>query len=304
MSEHTLASWNDGPTRQSILDFVAAADDLPVEQRVAVFDNDGTLWCEKPSYTQLLFMLGELHRAVAADATVGERSEYRALLDDDKAKQAELGLPAIAMALVELCAGITAAEFERRVLAFFESARHPTLDVPLKQLRYQPMLELVDLLREHDFSVFIVTGGGTEFVRAISNDFYGVAPERVVGSMIGYEVQRDDQDRPHPIRTKTMFGEVDEGDAKVSNLQMGLGRRPIFAAGNTPGDASMMEYARTSDGPTLALLVDHDDADREFAYEGKAASFDSAGSFVDAGRDLGWTIASMRDDWSQIFPAS
>lgn len=298
-----LPSWNDGAVRSSILDFVRASDELPIEQRVAVFDNDGTLWCEKPSYIQLLFMLAELDRAVGENPALADRPEYRALIDRDTVAQADLGLPAIAMALVELCAGISPTEFDRRVRAFVAGARHPTRDVPMLALRYQPMLELIDLLRAHEFSVCIVTGGGTEFVRAISEEFYGVDPERVVGSMIGYEVHRDQQDRPHLVRTEQVFGEVDEGAAKVSNLQIGLGRRPIFAAGNSPGDADMLLYAQTAVGPSMALLVDHDDDDREYAYEGEAATFESAGSFADSGRERGWTVVSMRDDWGQVFPS-
>lgn len=299
--ETRLSSWNDGPTRQSILDFIASADDLPVEQRVAVFDNDGTLWCEKPAYIQLMFMLSELKRAVGDDPSLANRVEYSALINDDKAKQAELGLPKIALALAELCAGIPPEEFERRVTEFMAVARHPTLDVPVRQLRYQPMIELVDELRAHEFTVSIVTGGGTEFLRAVSNDFYGVNPELVVGSMVAYDVGRDVGNRPTLIRTKQLFGSVDEGDAKVSNLRTGLGRHPIFAAGNTPGDLEMLEYARTGDGPSLAVLINHDDAEREFSYEGQAASFATEGAFSDVGRDLGWTVASMRDDWSRIF---
>lgn len=303
-ADSRLPSWNDGPTKQAIVEFIAAADELPVEQRVAVFDNDGTLWCEKPGYIQLMFMLSELRSAVADDPSLADRTEFKALIDNDTAKQAELGLPAIASALVELCAGISPEEFERRVTAFTEVARHPTLDVPVRRLRYRPMLELLDELRAHDFTVSIVTGGGTEFLRPISNDFYGVNPELVVGSMIAYDVGRDDHDRPTLTRTKQLFGPMDEGDAKVSNLRTGLGRHPIFAAGNSPGDLEMLEYVRTVDGPSLAVLVNHDDGDREFAYEGKAATFATKGAFSEVGCRLGWTVVSMRDDWTRIFTTS
>jgi phosphoserine phosphatase len=296
-----LPSWNDGSTRRAILDFLEAADALPVGQRVAVFDNDGTLWCEKPNYIQLLFLLDELHRAVEADPALADRDEYRALLDDDKAKQAEVGLPAIARALVELCAGIEPAEFDRRVRAFFDAARHPDRQVPYIDMRYLPMLELIDELRAHEFSVFIVTGGGTEFVRVVGQEFYGVDPERVVGSLLRYEVHRDDRARPVLVRTTELFGQIDEGEAKVANLQMGLGRRPILAAGNTAGDADMLDYALTSDGPSLALLVDHDDDEREYAYVGEAASFESKGPLIGTGAAKGWTIISMRSDWAEVF---
>lgn len=301
MPTDPLPSWTAGPTRDSIVEFISAAEALPLDQRVAVFDNDGTLWCEKPEYTQLLFMLDQLHLAVEQDAALADRPEYRALIDDDKAKQAELGLPAIAMALVELGAGIEPSEFAERARRFFAGARHPERGVPFKAMRYQPMLELIEELSAHDFSVFVVTGGGTEFVRAISNDFYDVDPERVVGSLVGYELRRDEQERPVLLRTKDLYGEVDEGPAKVANIQLHLGRRPIFACGNSPGDREMLEYAMAGPGPSLSLLVDHDDADREYAYQGQAGSFDSEGSLPDIGRSLGWTIVSMRDDWSQVF---
>ncbi|MFZ0013321.1 MAG: HAD family hydrolase [Acidimicrobiia bacterium] len=298
-----LASWREGVTRRAILEFIDASTVLPAEKRVAVFDNDGTLWCEKPAYIQLLFMLDQLRRAVRQDPALAERIEYKALLEDDKPAQADLGLPAIAMALVELGAGIGPDEFDRRVKDFVAGASHPRGGLPLRQMRYQPMLELIQDLKAHDFSVFIVTGGGTEFVRAISNDFYGVDPERVVGSLIKYEVQRDVDNRPVLIRTKELFGDIDEGAPKVSNMQLGLGRRPIFAAGNSPGDTEMLEYAMGSGEPSMALLVNHDDADREFAYEAEAASFESQGSFAKAGRDRGWTVVSMKDDWDRVFSA-
>lgn len=295
-----LASWNDVPTRQAIVDFIDAADALPVEQRVAVFDNDGTLWCERPAYIQLLFMLDQLGQAVKNDPSLTDRVEYKALLENDESAQVELGLSSIGMALVELSAGIEPGEFDRRVKEFVARARHAR-GVPLLQMRYQPMLELIEVLRAHDFSVFIVTGGGTEFVRAISHDFYGIDPERVIGSLIKYEVTRDQDNRPVLLRTKELYGEVDEGEPKVSNMQLGLGRRPILAAGNSPGDTDMLQYAMAADGPSLALLVDHDDAEREYAYEGEAATFSSEGSFTEAGRDFGWTIVSMKDDWSTVF---
>jgi len=300
-SDMRLPSWKPGPTRTALLEFIAAADTLPVEERVAVFDNDGTLWCEKPAYPQLLFMLDELSRAVGVDPSLAERDEYRAMIDHDQAAQAEIGLERIAYALLELCAGIGPEEFDDRVTAFFERSRHPDRRVSYLEMRYRPMLELVDELRAHDFDVFIVTGGGAEFVRAVSRRFYDVSPDAVVGSLVGYEFARDDAGRPALRRTTQLFGEVNEGAPKVTNIQLQLGRRPIFAAGNSPGDAEMLEYALASDGPSMALLVDHDDATREYAYEGVAGTFESDGSFTEAAKELGITIVSMRDDWATVF---
>lgn len=296
-----LPSWNDGPARQAVIEFLVESGAVPIDQRVAVFDNDGTLWCEKPNYVQLLFMLDQLHRAVAADPSMVERPEYRALIEQDAAGQAGLGLAAIVMALIELCAGIEPADFDQRVRTFFASARHPDLDAPFIALRYTPMLELIEELRARGFSVFIATGGGTEFVRAISNEFYGVDRERVVGSAVGYRVSSDEHDRPVLLRTAELFGEVNEGSAKVSNIQRALGRRPIFAAGNSPGDSAVLDYALTAPGPSMAMLIDHDDADREYAYESAAGSFESEGSIAAIGRRRGWNVVSMRDDWAEVF---
>ena len=302
--DRRLPSWNDGPTRTALLSFVDAADALPIEERVAVFDNDGTLWCEKPNYPQLLFMLDELGRAATADPTLASREEYRALIDRDVDAQAAIGLERIAFALLELCAGIGPEEFNDRVVAFFEQHRHPDRGVAYIDMRYQPMLELLDELRAHHFDVFIVTGGGAEFVRAISRSFYLVSPDAVVGSLVGYDFVRDEAGRPTMLRTTDLFGEVNEGAPKVTNIQLQLGRRPIFAAGNSPGDAEMLEYAVAVDGPSMALLVEHDDAEREYAYEGRAGSFETEGSFSDDAAQLGITVTSMRRDWATVFPAT
>jgi phosphoserine phosphatase len=296
-----LPSWNEGAARTAVLEFLEASRDVPVDDRVAVFDNDGTLWCEKPHYPQLLFMLDELGRAAAAEPSLGQRPEYRALLDGDQIAQAEIGLERIAFALLELEVGLTPDEFERRVTDFFARSRHPERSVPYGSMRYQPMLELIDELRAHHFDVFIVTGGGAEFVRAISRSFYGVSPDAVVGSLVGYRFTRDDRGRPRLVRTGELFGDVNEGEPKVTNIRRQLGRRPIFAAGNSPGDTEMLEDALAGDGPSMALLVDHDDPEREYAYEARAGSFATEGSFLDVARQLGFTVVSMRNDWQTVF---
>ena len=249
-------------------------------------------------------MLDELGRAATADPTLASREEYRALIDRDVDAQAAIGLERIAFALLELCAGIGPEEFNDRVVAFFEQRRHPDRGVAYIDMRYQPMLELLDELRAHHFDVFIVTGGGAEFVRAISRSFYLVSPDAVVGSLVGYDFVRDEAGRPTMLRTTDLFGEVNEGAPKVTNIQLQLGRRPIFAAGNSPGDAEMLEYAVAVDGPSMALLVEHDDAEREYAYEGRAGSFETEGSFSDDAAQLGITVTSMRRDWATVFPAT
>ena len=162
------------------------------------------------------------------------------------------------------------------------------------------MLELIAELRARQFDVYLVTGAGTEFLRAFSRDFFGVSPEGVVGSQVGYELARNGA-APRLLRTKEMVGDPNEGPAKVANIQRMLGRRPIFAAGNSPGDAEMLEYVASADGPSLALLVEHDDGEREYAYQATAASFATTEPITATARRHGWSVVSMRDDWATVF---
>jgi phosphoserine phosphatase len=296
-----LPSWNDGEARSRLLAFFDACDDVPREQRVAVFDNDGTLWCEKPNYMQLVFLLDELGAAVARDPGLERRPEYAALRSGDRGAMAEMGLERLALALVELFEGLEPAEFERRVRRFFDARTHPDLGVGFGRLVYQPMLELIEALGSIGFTICIATGGGTEFVRAVSRDLYGVEPERVVGTLVSYEMQRRNG-RPVLVRAAQTALEANEGAAKVTNIQTAFGRRPILAAGNSAGDTEMLEYAATSDLPSLALLVVHDDAEREYAYESEAGTFRVDESITETARRSGWTIVSMARDWKRIFP--
>ena len=296
-----LPSWRPGSARESLVGFLDAAGEIPPGQRVAVFDNDGTLWCEQPRYTQLDFFIAELTEAVAHRPELAEVPEYRGVLSGDASAFAALGLERIATALVDLFSGLEPEQFDARVQRFFASASHPGLNVPYGQTIYQPMLEVIGALRSLGFGIFLVTGGGTEFVRAVSRDLYGVEPESVIGSLVAYEIERAGS-RPRLVRSNSLFGLVNDGEAKVMNMQMALGRRPVFAAGNTHGDAMMLEYAMAADGPTMALLVDHDDDEREYSYGSVADTFGPVEPITEAAERLGWTVVSMRNDWSQIFP--
>jgi hypothetical protein len=275
---------------------------VPVAQRLACFDNDGTLWCERPSFVQLDFFVDALRRRAAEDHSLLERRELSSVLSGDMAAIAEIGLPRVALALAGLFEGITPGEFDATVRSFVASANHAALQRPVSAIVYQPMLELLDALRRLDFTVSIVTGGGTEFVRAISHDLYGVPPELVVGSMIAYAFARDAADRPLVHRTAAIFGEANEGPAKIVNIQTQLGRRPIVAGGNSAGDREMLEWACGGDGPSLAILIDHDDAEREFAYRSEAATFAESEPITTVGRRLGWTVVSVERDWDTVFP--
>jgi phosphoserine phosphatase len=296
-----LPSWRPGTSRDAVVRFLDAAAEIPPAERVAVFDNDGTLWCERPRYIQLDFFLAELVEAVSRRPELGDLPEYGALLSGDQSAVAELGLERIAIALVDLFTGLAPEQFDARVRHFFATARHPDFDVPYGHIVYQPMLELIDALRSRQFDVFLVTGGGTEFVRAVSNELYGVQPEGVIGSLVAYEIERMGS-RPRLVRSNQLFGLVNDGEAKVANMQMALGRRPVLAAGNSHGDAMMLEYAMDADRPAIALLVDHDDDQREYAYASVADTFGSPEPITAAADRLGWTVASMRNDWNRIFP--
>ena len=297
-----LPSWRQGDTRDALLGFLDASASVPVDQRVAAFDNDGTLWCEKPTYVQYDFMEDALRSAAAADPTLREQAEYAAILDGDQAAMGELGLERIAGTLAALFAGERPEEFTARVREFMARARHRTLDVPLGRTVYQPMLELIAELRRRDFTVFIVTGGGTEFVRAVSNDLYAVAAEAVVGTLVEYELQRDGDGPPELRRTAAVHGSANEGGAKVANIQQQLGRRPILAGGNSGGDREMLEWACAAGEPCLAVLIDHDDEEREFRYVSSAETFAEPEPITTVGERLGWTVVSMAHDWETIFP--
>ncbi len=298
--DRLLPSWRPGATRDAVVAFLQAADAIAPDERVAVFDNDGTLWTEKPMYPQQAFFIHELALAVRADASLAERVEYAALLQRDDAAVSELGLPRIGMALADLFTGMSPDEFAQRARSFILDGIHPTSNLPYAAGTYRPMLELLEALRTRGFANFIVTGGGTEFVRAVSQQLYGVAPEGVVGTLIGYEYVTVDG-APAVVRTNQLTGDANEGHAKVVNIQQHLGRRPVLAAGNSAGDREMIEWAVAADGPSLGLLVDHDDDEREVAYESVAGTFESTERIVDIGRREGWTVVSMRDDWSTVF---
>ncbi|SRR6478609_10315300 len=302
MSE-ILPSWRPGATRDAIVGFLEAAADVPVEDRVACFDNDGTLWCEKPTYVQFDFFIDALKGAVHADPTLAQKPEFAALLSGDQAAIGELGLDRIAMALAGLFNGLTPEEFTARARAFLETAQHPTLGRLHRSNTYAPMLELVEELRRRDFAICIVTGGGTEFVRAISQQLYAVPPEAVVGTLIDYDFvpTAPDGSGPGLTRAPRLVGDANEGAPKVTHIQTQLGRRPILAAGNSGGDREMLEWAAAGDGPTLALLVDHDDAEREFAYVSTAETFAEPEPITAVGERLGWTVVSIANDWATVF---
>jgi phosphoserine phosphatase len=296
-----LPSWRPGASRDAILAFLDGIGDVPVDERVAYLDNDGTMWCEQPSYVQLDFFVDALRQRTADDPALAERPELAAVLHGDMAAIGEIGLAKVAGALSALFDGQTPEQFGAAVHDFAGRYRHRTLGVGLGGVVYQPMLELLAELRALDFTVGIVTGGGTEFVRELSGRLYGVEPGMVVGTLIGYRFDRDDAGRPVVRRTTSQIGKANEGGAKLENIQSQIGRPPLLAAGNSAGDREMLEWAQAGRHGGLAVLVNHDDAEREFAYESRAATFDEDEPITAVGDRLGWVVVSMQRDWDAIF---
>ena len=301
-----LPSWNAGPAKAAILAFIdrvseeGGSDYVAPGDRVAVVDNDGTLWCERPAYAQALFLLGRLREQAAADPELAAQPVVTALLAGDLEGAGRYGLEAVAGVLLNTHAGLTTEEFADTAAAWLAEARHPRFGVGFGELAYAPMLELLDLLRARDFSVFLVTGGGVEFVRAVSAQLYGVAPDDVVGSAVQVSFERRDG-RVVLVRRPALLGAPNEGPPKPVNIQSHIGRRPILAAGNSAGDREMLEYAHTGDLPSLCLVIDHDDPQREYAYSGASVTDPDAEPIIGTASRFGWTVVSMREDWNRVF---
>jgi phosphoglycolate phosphatase-like HAD superfamily hydrolase len=304
-----LASWRDTPARTAILDFVGRVTDpassgfVPPPARVAVFDNDGTLWCERPTYAQALFLLERLREQAAADPALADAPVVRALLAGDLAGAFAMGAEAVGPVVLATHAGWTVDEYAAAVARWIADARHPRFGVAWPELVYRPMRELLDLLRASAFRVFVVTGGGVEFVRSFAQAAYGIPPDDVVGTAVEVEVERRDGRMTLVRRPALVRGFVNEGEPKPRLIQAHIGVRPILAAGNSAGDAEMLEFASTGPAPSLALLVDHDDPEREYAYESRSATDADAEPILETAARHGWQVVSMRRDWSTVFGA-
>lgn len=299
-----LPSWRDGAARQAILRFVADVTRpdspafVPPAERIAVFDNDGTLWSEQPLYFQFFFLLDQVRAAGPAHPEWQGNPAYKALVANDMAalmREEKRLLPLIA----EANSGMTVDEYDQAIRAWLARARHPKLDRPFTELIYQPQLELLAYLRANSFKTFIVSGGTIEFMRPWSEAVYGIPPEQVIGSShaIRYELRNG---VPVLVRgPKLDF--VDDGPGKPVGIYRQIGRRPILAVGNSDGDLQMLQYTAAGGGARLAVLVHHDDAEREFAYdrESKIGKLDKA---LDEAAAKGWTVVSMKKDWERIYP--
>ena len=304
----SLASWREGEAKQAITGYVAGVcregspQYVAPPARIAVFDNDGTLWCERPVFVQAYFLVESLRAALAERPELAGDPVMRNLATGDLAGAVDAGgLEGLMQVVVSAHAGIAADAFAATAAAWLRDATHPRFGVPFRRLVYQPMLELIDLLRMHSFRVFVVTGGGVEFVRAVSEELYGIPPDDVVGSSVELELARIDEGL-QLVRQARFRGSPNEGAPKAVNIQAHIGRRPILAGGNTAGDREMLEYAQTGSLPSLCLVIDHDDDEREYAYAGASFTDPGAEPIGTTAARLGWTVVSMRRDWAPIFP--
>ncbi|MGA8918130.1 MAG: HAD family hydrolase [Pseudolabrys sp.] len=299
-----LPSWNDGKAKQSILDFVAAVtregspDLVPAPQRVATFDNDGTLWVEQPMYTQLAFALDRVKALTPLHPEWANQQPFKAVLDGDMKALAAAGEHGLVELVMASHSGMTTEEFERIVKDWISTARHPRFKRPYTELVYQPMLEVLAYLRANGFKTFIVSGGGIEFMRPWSEQIYGVPPEQVVGSSIKTRFQMR-QGIPELFRLPEV-NFVDDGVGKPVGINEHIGRRPIAAFGNSDGDLQMLQWTTKTGGRRFGLIVHHTDGEREYAYdrESHVGHLDKA---LDAAALNDWTVVSMKDDWKRIF---
>ncbi len=300
-----LPSWNDGAAKRAITDFVAAVttegspDFVQPGERIATFDNDGTLWSEQPKYVQLAFALDRV-RAMAPDHPEWKDKEpFRSVLANDIKGVAASGQRGIAEIVAATHAGMTTTEFEKIVTDWIATAKNPKTGKLDEAMIFQPMLELIAYLKGNGFDVFIVSGGGVEFMRPWTERTYGIPAENVIGSSIKMKYQSDAKN-PAIVRLPEMDF-VDDGVGKPLGIQKFIGKRPIAAFGNSDGDFEMLEWTTTGPGRRLGMIVHHDDAKREFAYD-RVSEFGRLDRALDAAPQRGWNVISMKDDWKVVFP--
>jgi phosphoglycolate phosphatase-like HAD superfamily hydrolase len=306
-----LGSWNDGRAKQAIVNFVKATTEsgspqfVPPEERIATFDQDGTLWVEQPLPTQGIYCLERVPAVVAAKPELKDVEPFKTVLSGDRAAIAKLPMKDLETILMATLTGMTTDEFQVQVRAWLATAKDARWKRPYTELTYEPMQELLRYLRGHGYKTYIVTGGGQDFVRVYSEQTYSIPPEQVVGTMGGTSYGYDTNGKP--VLTKDPKLLLNDNHAgKVEGIHLMIGRRPRAAFGNTPGDQQMLEYTKAGDGLRLAMLVLHDDATREYAYgpaEGlpdvKMGAFPQ--DYYDSAIKNGWIVISMKNDWKRIF---
>ena len=310
-STSPLASWNDGPAKQAILAFIRATTDpaskdfVPPEERIATFDQDGTLWVEQPIYTQLIYCLDRVPVVVKAKPELAKVEPFKTVMTGDFEKIGKLSLPDFEKIAIATLTGMDVDQFSREAEAWIGEARDHRWKRPYTELTYQPMQEVLTFFRVNGYKTFIVTGGGQDFVRVYSERVYRVPREQVVGSALGTKYGYDKNGKPFLTKEPKLLLN-DNNAGKPEGIHLEIGRRPRAAFGNSTGDRQMLEYAKAGDGARLSMIVLHDDGKREYAYgpaqglpDSKVGTFPQA--LYDEAKKDGWYVISMKDDWKRIF---
>jgi len=300
----SLPSWKDGATKQSIVQFVEAVttqgspDFVPVPERIATFDNDGTLWAEQPIYTQIFFLVDRVKAMAPQHPEWKTQEPFASVLKGDVRGVTAGGEAGVAALLTATHSGMTTDEFSRSVSDWIATAKHPKTGQPFTAMVYQPMLELLDYLRANGFKTYIVSGGGIEFMRPWTEKVYGIPPEQVIGSTGGLKF--DMQDGKYVLHKLPNIVLNDDKDGKPVGIQRHIGRRPIAAFGNSDGDLQMLQWTCSGSGRRFCLYVHHTDGAREWAYD-RGSHIGALGKGLDEAKLRGWTVVDMKDDWNKVF---
>lgn len=304
MPNDPLPSWNEGATRSAIVDFVASVtkeggpDYVPVAERIATFDNDGTLWCEQPLQVQFFFGRDRLNALAEADPSLKKRQPFKAYLERDMPTIMEFGKKGLLEVAAFVHAGMTADEFQVHAREWLATSRHPKLGKPFTALTYLPQVELLNYLRTNSFKTFIVSGGGIDLIRAFAEERYGIPPEQVVGSSV--KTRFEMRESRGEIVKLPELNSFDDREVKPANINLHIGRRPILAFGNSDGDLAMLRYCKSGSGLRLALILHHDDDAREFAYD-RDFKLSPLVEALDKAHEYGITLVSMKNDWNNVF---
>ncbi len=299
-----LPSWNDGKAKAAIVDFVtrtttAGPDFVAVDDRIATFDNDGTLWSEQPIYFQGIFVLDRIKAMAKDHPEWKDQQPFKAVLENDMKAVLASGHEGLGELLAASSSGMSVEDFTAEVLNWTKTARHPRFDKPYTDLVFQPMLELLAYLRANDYQTFIVSGGGVEFMRPWTQAAYGIPPQQVVGSSGKTEFKLDGD--KVSILKLPQIEFVDDGPGKPVGINRFIGKRPVFAAGNSDGDLEMLQWTTLNSGPRFGLIVHHTDAVREWAYD-RDSHIGRLDKALDEAPKRGWLVVDMKNDWKTIYP--
>ena len=303
-----LPSWNESPTKQAIIDFIANTTNdanesfIPVEDRIATFDNDGNLWSEQPMYFQLIYAIDEIKRMSPDHPEWKTEQPYKAILEGDINTALTGGEAAIVKLVMQTHASMTTEEFNQNVRDWLATSKHPKTGLRYNEMIFQPMLELMDYLRDNGYKTFVVSGGGIDFMRVWVEETYGIPPYQVVGSSGKVKYEIGDDGIPKLVKLPEL-NFIDDKEGKPVGIHQHIGKRPVFASGNSDGDYQMLQWTTTATGyPRFGLLLHHTDANREWAYD-RDSHIGQLNKGLDDAEKNGWTVIDMKNDWKVIYPS-